>query len=453
MAEVTRLNRKCRVAFIIDNWFDGYDFLSTYAIFAQFPDRFDLHTVSIAEPRTTPDGGLPQPVETLVGWSVLPDMTLDDPSAATAHDVLVLPALDMACIHRPRAVKFLKAAAAAASHTLTICFSSAVLAELGLLDGKEATGTRAVFSGLHAHGPRVRWRPDRRWVDAGTIWSSSGASAGVDMVAHFVAARHRRGSESPADVLAAIEAATGSRLAAGPDDDPFPGPARPAWFSSTWVFRYLIDAIPAFAKANMHQDTAIVAALANTLRPFSRSARGRFGKLVTAVVAADGVDASAFATLHTLLAYDFPNTSTYSVALQTAEAAEDAEDTKERAVHIQPSGLRLTLDHDAAWLAARAASVNLLVVMDSAALRGDAALLRALDGIVSAAGRLEAVVAPANVLAQLPAVAAGAVPLVVRLEPGVRGSIAAYSELTTRLKTDGPKTSLDFSEISPANRP
>jgi transcriptional regulator GlxA family with amidase domain len=39
-------------------------------------------------------------------------------------------------------------------------------------------------------GPNVKWVRQARWVNDGNIWTSSGVSAGMDMIYAFIAAQY-----------------------------------------------------------------------------------------------------------------------------------------------------------------------------------------------------------------------------------------------------------------------
>jgi len=63
----------------------------------------------------------------------------------------------------------------------TVCTGSALLARTGRLDGAAATSNKAAFGWVMQQGPKVDWKPEARWVEAGKFMTSSGVSAGMDM--------------------------------------------------------------------------------------------------------------------------------------------------------------------------------------------------------------------------------------------------------------------------------
>ena len=76
---------------------------------------------------------------------------------------------------------WLKARAAKAEITMSVCSGSALLAKAGLLDGRRATSNKRYFKFATDQGPKVEWVREARWVDDGDRVTSSGVSAGIDM--------------------------------------------------------------------------------------------------------------------------------------------------------------------------------------------------------------------------------------------------------------------------------
>jgi transcriptional regulator GlxA family with amidase domain len=89
-----------------------------------------------------------------------------------------------------------------------ICTGAFILAEAGLLDGRRATTHWAFARDLNARFPKVTVDEDRIFIVDGPIWTSAGATAGLDlalamvekdlgpevarMSAHFMVMHHRR---------------------------------------------------------------------------------------------------------------------------------------------------------------------------------------------------------------------------------------------------------------------
>src|SRR4051812_30751555 len=75
---------------------------------------------------------------------------------------------------------------------ITICTGSALLARTTILNSRHATTNKKSWSWATAQGPLVHWVPTARWVvdekeGCVPVWSSSGVSAGLDVMFAFVA--------------------------------------------------------------------------------------------------------------------------------------------------------------------------------------------------------------------------------------------------------------------------
>lgn len=64
----------------------------------------------------------------------------------------------------------------------SVCTGAFTLAELGVLDGREATTHWAFCQQLAREHPAIKVNADAIYVTSGRIWTSAGVSAGIDMV-------------------------------------------------------------------------------------------------------------------------------------------------------------------------------------------------------------------------------------------------------------------------------
>jgi transcriptional regulator GlxA family with amidase domain len=87
--------------------------------------------------------------------------------------------------------------------TTSVCTGAFLLAELGLLDGKNATTHWAAFDWMRENHPSVEMQEDVRFVDEGRIVTSAGVSAGIDMALHIVERIH--GHDVAADTARGME--------------------------------------------------------------------------------------------------------------------------------------------------------------------------------------------------------------------------------------------------------
>jgi AraC family transcriptional activator FtrA len=83
-------------------------------------------------------------------------------------------------------VRSLRSAHAAGARLVSICSGVFVLAATGLLDGKRVTTHWRYVDRLRARFPKVRVEPDVLYVDEGSILTSAGSAAGIDLCLHIV---------------------------------------------------------------------------------------------------------------------------------------------------------------------------------------------------------------------------------------------------------------------------
>jgi AraC family transcriptional activator FtrA len=83
-------------------------------------------------------------------------------------------------------VKALRAAHANGARLVSICSGVFVLAATGLLDGKRVTTHWRYVDRLTSRFPNVRVEPDVLYVDEGSILTSAGSAAGIDLCLHIV---------------------------------------------------------------------------------------------------------------------------------------------------------------------------------------------------------------------------------------------------------------------------
>ncbi|MGP0060432.1 MAG: GlxA family transcriptional regulator [Beijerinckiaceae bacterium] len=82
---------------------------------------------------------------------------------------------------------FVKAAAAQARRIASVCSGTYILAEAGLLDGKRATTHWSRSADFAKRYPQVRLEPDRIFICDGSVWSSAGITAGIDLALALIA--------------------------------------------------------------------------------------------------------------------------------------------------------------------------------------------------------------------------------------------------------------------------
>ncbi len=74
----------------------------------------------------------------------------------------------------------------------SVCTGALLLAQAGVLDGLQATTHWEDLDALRALRPGLQVMEGVRWVDQGTVVTSAGISAGIDMSLHLVQRLHSR---------------------------------------------------------------------------------------------------------------------------------------------------------------------------------------------------------------------------------------------------------------------
>jgi transcriptional regulator GlxA family with amidase domain len=82
---------------------------------------------------------------------------------------------------------YVRAAAGRARRVASVCSGAFILAAAGLLDGRRATTHWARAAEFARAYPRIRVEPDRIFVRDGTVWTSAGITAGIDLALALVA--------------------------------------------------------------------------------------------------------------------------------------------------------------------------------------------------------------------------------------------------------------------------
>lgn len=83
-------------------------------------------------------------------------------------------------------VDFVKLQYPKLKYLLTVCTGSGLAARAGVLDGRSATTNKQSLDEVIPLGPKTKWVNEARWVVDGNIYTSSGISAGMDMVYGFI---------------------------------------------------------------------------------------------------------------------------------------------------------------------------------------------------------------------------------------------------------------------------
>lgn len=108
------------------------------------------------------------------------------PLAAAGFDTLIVGAGIGPADATPGLVAFLQSAAQVTRRVAAICNGTFLLAEAGLLDGRRATTHWRNARELQARFPKIKVEEDRIFIIDGSIWTSAGATAGIDLALAMV---------------------------------------------------------------------------------------------------------------------------------------------------------------------------------------------------------------------------------------------------------------------------
>lgn len=134
-----------------------------------------------------PDNG--HPTECAHGLRVLADHSW---ASAPQIDVLVYPGGRgaRAQLGNDEVRTWVRAVHQRARLTTSVCNGASVLADAGVLAGREATTHWADFEELLGIDSSIEARPEARYVDAGNVITAAGVSAGIDMALYLIVRLH-----------------------------------------------------------------------------------------------------------------------------------------------------------------------------------------------------------------------------------------------------------------------
>lgn len=102
-------------------------------------------------------------------------------------DVLIVPGgIVTAELEKPDTIEWIRHTSRNAQLTASVCTGSFLLAKAGLLEGKAATTHWEDTRDLRTMFPTISVVEQTRWVDEGSLVTSAGIAAGIDMSLHLV---------------------------------------------------------------------------------------------------------------------------------------------------------------------------------------------------------------------------------------------------------------------------
>lgn len=114
------------------------------------------------------------------GQKILPSHTFSDPPHL---DVLIVPGgVGTEADDVGAEIDFIHRTYPSLQYLITVCTGAGLAARAGVLDGRRATTNKALWATTTSRGPKVHWISHARWVSDGNVWTSSGVSAGIDVL-------------------------------------------------------------------------------------------------------------------------------------------------------------------------------------------------------------------------------------------------------------------------------
>lgn len=113
-------------------------------------------------------------------------------SELTQTDILIVPGGmgTRPLVHHDELIDWIKTTDAMTELTLSVCTGALLLAKAGLLANQAATTHHHAFDLLAEIDPTIDIKRDERFVDNGSIVTSGGISAGIDMSFHVLEKLH-----------------------------------------------------------------------------------------------------------------------------------------------------------------------------------------------------------------------------------------------------------------------
>ena len=177
-AQVSRDRQRAKrnVAIFIHEGVELLDFSGPGEVFASAArsEAFNVYTVSATADEITSQRFV----------TIKPQYTFAN---CPPPDIIVLPGgrTDVP-LADSKVIEWIKKSSERAEVLMSVCTGAFLLAESGLLDGKEATTHWSAIESLKQQAPKTTVRENRRFVDNGKIVTAAGVSAGIDAALHVV---------------------------------------------------------------------------------------------------------------------------------------------------------------------------------------------------------------------------------------------------------------------------
>lgn len=175
----------CTVGIFLFDQVEALDFAGPYEVFTTASRVFKRLHPEAAEPfKVITIAESSAPVQARAGMRVLPDFDL---LAHPQIDLLIIPGgVVNQELEKPAVIEWITAQSRRADITASVCTGAFLLAQASLLGNGPVTTHWEDIDDLHAMFPALDVRENQRWLDQGSIVTSAGISAGIDMSLHLV---------------------------------------------------------------------------------------------------------------------------------------------------------------------------------------------------------------------------------------------------------------------------
>ena len=168
-------DRQRKVAIMLYPGVELLDFAGPGEVFAAAGHgrAFEVYTVGLSTESLLSQGFV----------RVVPEYSVKN---APQPDVIVVPGGNVGTLMNDDAAMAWIRESAEEATILSVCNGALALAELGLLNGLEATTHHGSIDSLRSWSEEIRVHDDARFVDNGNVITSAGVSAGIDASLHLV---------------------------------------------------------------------------------------------------------------------------------------------------------------------------------------------------------------------------------------------------------------------------
>ena len=186
------MNRGREIVFLVFPDFQILDLTGPLEVFSQaermHPGSYTLRTVALDPGRVTASCGLSLFAEPVPAFDTNTNTSTHIDSADTL--VVVGGRGARTAVHDERLSAWIGEAAKRVRRVTSVCTGAFLLAQAGLLDGRQATTHWSACAELASRFPTVTVDPEPIFVHDGPVWTSAGVTAGIDLALALVEADH-----------------------------------------------------------------------------------------------------------------------------------------------------------------------------------------------------------------------------------------------------------------------